>query len=126
MGKRVLAIDDEKVMLRLVKAILSRAGYDVVTNESIEEALVTLQGQSFDLITCDLMLPGISGLDFLRMLKDGEVQPRLPVIVVTAAGFQSELEQARAMGAADVLNKPFTSQQLIAVVETAFANSPSN
>ncbi len=119
MGKRVLVIDDEKVMLRLVRAILTRAGYEVATTESIEEALDLLRDQSFDLITCDLMLPGISGLDFLQMMQTGAVQPRVPVVVVTAAGFQSELEQARSLGAAHVLNKPFTSQQLVSVVETA-------
>lgn len=125
MGKRILVIDDEKVMLRLVKAILSRAGYEVVTSESIELALDILRDQSFDLITCDLMLPGISGLDFLKMMQSGAVQPRLPVVVVTAAGYQAELEQARAMGAAYVLNKPFTSQQLVSVIETSFTKFTS-
>ena len=119
MGKRVLVIDDEKVMLKLVKAILTRAGYEVATTESIEEALELLRGQNFDLITCDLMLPGISGLDFLQMMQTGAVQPRVPVVVVTAAGYQTELEQARSLGAVHVLNKPFTSQQLVSVVETA-------
>ncbi len=116
MGKRILAIDDEKVMLRLVQAILSRAGHEVVTAVTIEEALAAMQNQHFDLITCDLMLPGISGLEFLEMMRSGSIQPRLPVIVITAAGFQEELEKARHLGAASILNKPFTSQQLVQVV----------
>ncbi len=123
MGKKILVIDDEKVMLRLVNAILSRAGYEVATTESIEGALEIMQAQTFDLITCDLMLPGISGLEFLEMMADGKIQPRLPVIVVTAAGYQAELEQARASGAAQVLNKPFTSQELVSIVEAAFQTS---
>ena len=113
MGKRILAIDDEKVMLRLVQAILSRAGHEVVTVSTIDEALAAMQNQHFDLITCDLMLPGISGLEFLEMMRAGSIQPPLPVIVITAAGFQAELEQALQLGAASILNKPFTAQQLV-------------
>ena len=116
MGKRILAIDDEKVMLKLVQAILSRAGHEVVTAGTIDDALAAMQNQHFDLITCDLMLPGISGLEFLEMMRAGTIQPSLPVIVITAAGFRDELEKARQLGAAGTLNKPFTAQQLVEMV----------
>lgn len=124
MGKKILVIDDEKMMLRLVSAILSRAGYSVKTAGAISEALEQLALEPVDLITCDLMLPDISGLDFLQMMRDGQVTPAVPVVVVTAAGFQSELESARALGAAYVLNKPFTAQQLSEVVGTILDPQP--
>lgn len=116
MAKRILVIDDEKMMLRLVQSILSRAGYEVFTAETVDQALTCLEAQPFDLITCDLMLPGTSGLDFLEMMKTGEIQPARPVIVVTAAGFQAELDEARRSGAAEILIKPFTSTQLVELV----------
>ncbi len=124
MGNKILVIDDEKMMLRLVSAILSRAGYVVNTAGSIPDALAVLAVDTVDLITCDLMLPEVSGLDFLKMMQDGQVTPAVPVVVVTAAGFQSELENARALGAAFVLNKPFTAQQLTDVVESILNPQP--
>jgi len=124
MGKRILVIDDEKMMLRLVSAILTRAGYQVQTALAISEALDLLALAPVDLITCDLMLPDISGLDFLKMMQDGTVKPAIPVVVVTAAGFQAELEKAWNLGAAYVLNKPFTAQQLSEVVAGVLDRQP--
>lgn len=124
MGKRILVIDDEKMMLKLASAILARAGYQVQTAPSIREALDLLAAAPVDLITCDLMLPDVSGLDFLKMMRDGVVKPVVPVIVITAAGFQTELEMAKNLGAACVLNKPFTSQQLSEVVGSILNAQP--
>jgi CheY-like chemotaxis protein len=115
MGKKILVIDDDRMMLRLVTAILARAGYEVTNAATVSEALVSLKNNPVDLVTCDLMMPDISGLDFLKMMKDGAICT-VPVVVLTAAGHQAELEKASALGAAFVLSKPFTSQQLLEVV----------
>jgi len=118
MAKRILLIDDDPVTTRLMSTILVRGGYEVASVERVDDALETLDEQSFDLATCDLMLPGRNGLDFLSSIQEKGLTPRLPVVVVSATSFQAELDQARQMGAAGILAKPFTPQQLLDTVKS--------
>ena len=122
MAKRFLLIEDDQLTLRLMSAILTRAGHEVVAVERVPDAIAALKSQSFDLATCDLMIPDVSGLDFLGMMRKGDLPQHLPVIVVTATGFEAELEQAKNMGAAQILRKPFTSQQLLDTVASVLGH----
>ncbi len=116
MLKRILVVDDERVMARLVAAILTRQGYETHTAASVDEALKLFATLPFDLITCDLMLPDISGLEFLAMMQNGKVQPHVPMIFITGLALQESLDEARAQGAVNILTKPFSPQQLIDAV----------
>lgn len=116
--KRVLVIDDERMTARLVSGILTRQGYETQIAASVSEALDLLGKQSFQLITCDLMLPEISGLDFLKMMKNGMVQPKVPMMLITGLVNADSLAEARKLGVVNVLNKPFTPQQLIDAAAT--------
>lgn len=116
MSKRILVVDDERVMARLVAGILARQGYETQTASSVDEALKLLATLPFDLITCDLMLPDISGLEFLTMMQNGKVQPYVPMMLITGLARQESLDEARALGAVNVLTKPFSPQQFIDAV----------
>lgn len=112
----ILVIDDERITHRMISMILKRGGHETMTAESVPAALEILRTMPVDLVTCDLMMPGQSGLDFLRIVKADPALAALPVIIISAAGHATELDQAIDLGAAAVVNKPFTTRELEAVV----------
>jgi CheY-like chemotaxis protein len=120
MAKRILVIDDERVISRLAAGILTRQGYEAQTVASVGGALELLSTHPFDLITCDLMFPEISGLDFLAMMQNGKVKPDVPVMLITGLAQSESLDCAKPQGAVAVLTKPFTPQQLIDAVAMIF------
>jgi CheY-like chemotaxis protein len=92
--------------------VLKRGGNEVLAASSVAEALDILNDHAVDLITCDLMMPEQSGLDFLRIAKGNAALKNIPVVVVSAAGYKSELDEARHLGAAEVVTKPFSPSDL--------------
>lgn len=118
----VLAIDDELFAQRVLELALQRSGYAVVIAGSVAEGLKALEQRSIDVVTCDLMMPIESGLDFLRQVKDHPRWKEIPVIVVTAAGQKKELARAHELGAVASVSKPFSESQLKRVIESALVS----
>ena len=115
---RVLVVDDEKELLRSIERILRRDDLEVTTATSAEEALLGMQ-QTVppDLIISDLMMPGIGGLEMLKLVS--RKHPNVPVILITAhATLETAIEAIRA-GAYDYLPKPFGPEQLTITVQRA-------
>jgi DNA-binding response OmpR family regulator len=84
MAKRILIIDDEENIRLLYQEELSEEGYEVDVAASAEEALAFIERQKPDLITLDIRMPGVDGIEFLRMLRERDRE--VPVIIVTAYG----------------------------------------
>ncbi|MCH7645762.1 MAG: response regulator [Nitrospinae bacterium] len=82
--KRILVIDDEENIRLLYKEELADEGYEVSVAASAEEALVKIETERPDLITLDIRMPGVDGIEFLRLLRERDRD--LPVIIVTAYG----------------------------------------
>ena len=95
----------------------NRLGYDVQIAASGEEAVEAVREVPPDLVTLDVMLPGISGLDTLRELRG--LAPRLPIIMLSGHGRTQTIVEAVRMGAVDFLRKPFEPEEL----ETAFSRA---
>ena len=115
---KILVVDDEQELLTSIKLILSREKMDVVTANCAEEALLAMQ-QSLtpDLVISDLMMPGIGGLELLKLMRNK--MPTVPVILITAhATLETAIEAIRS-GAYDYLPKPFGPEQLTITVERA-------
>jgi two-component system response regulator AtoC len=108
--KRVLVLDDEFVVRQLMVEILERAGYAVEAAARPLGALEQVARGSFDVLVTDLVMPELSGLDVLRRVK--EQAPGLPVVLVTGQGTEENLARAKELGAAAVLEKPFSHAQL--------------
>jgi len=105
MNKKILVVDDEATIRMSLVEALGAEGYAVTDAETGEEALALCHGGGFDLLVTDLKLPGISGLDLLRALRN---QSRtLPVILMTAYGDVDTAVEAMRLGAYDYINKPF-------------------
>jgi DNA-binding NtrC family response regulator len=114
---RVLILDDEPDMVENCARILGRAGHQCVTATDPHKALEHLEAQHFDLLLTDLKMPGLDGMEVLRRAR--ELDPTLPVIVVTAfATIESAVEAVRE-GAFDYLPKNFSVEQLRIAVERA-------
>jgi CheY-like chemotaxis protein/nitrogen-specific signal transduction histidine kinase len=119
-GAKILVVDDSEEVREVLRELLSRHGYTVVTAPDGESGLVELETHSFDLAMVDLGLPGISGLEVANRLK-----PRWPgtqVALMTGYGDRLGSESTHPTGVDFVLAKPFSLDQLRSVVDHALAN----
>jgi CheY-like chemotaxis protein len=124
MTLRVLVIDDEPLTLEMLSVVLDMAGYEVMTASSIPDAWEILTYDSLpDAICCDLMLPGITGLDFLEQRLEKPEIAAIPVIVITGSGKRDWLEKAEKLGAYTCLGKPFEMKDLTSVLTQATFNN---
>ncbi|MGZ4388852.1 MAG: response regulator, partial [Gaiellaceae bacterium] len=114
---RILVIDDEPVVRCLMVEILGAALHDVAGVDDVEQALALLELEEFDLVVCDIVMPGCSGLELLGAIHAR--RPSLPVVLVTGAGTYENLSQALARGAAGLVTKPFSHAELQAAAADA-------
>jgi DNA-binding response OmpR family regulator len=109
MGKRVLLIEDEPNILEAISFILSRDGWTVHTHEDGETAMQKVIGFPPDMIILDVMLPGRSGFDILRDLRETDATKDIPVMMLTARGQEKDRELAMRLGANHFMTKPFSN-----------------
>lgn len=110
MGNRILVVDDEERIRRLLRMYLEKENFEIVEAEDGETALRIAQQEEFDLIVLDLMLPGIDGIEVctrLRQLKS------TPVLMLTAKGEEVNRVQGFEVGADDYVVKPFSPREVI-------------
>jgi DNA-binding NtrC family response regulator len=106
MEKRVLVVDDDQVVGKSFERVLTNKGYRVDTALSGREAFEKYAGGDFDMVFTDLRMPGEDGLEVARRIK--EMNPWLPIVVVTGYGTQEAEASAKAIGVAEFLQKPLT------------------
>lgn len=119
MSARILFVDDEPSIRKVVAAQLARDGHDVVLAEDGDAAVAALTASPVDLVLTDLRMPGLDGMGLLRWIET--TQPRLPVVVLTAHGTVDVAVEAMRHGAFDFLSKPFDQDELRAVVAKALS-----
>lgn len=113
--RRVLVVEDDGVALDLLEEILKRGGFLVSVAQTYEEALQRLLSDRISLILTDLKMPGKTGMDLLKTVKD--LYPDLPVILLTAFGDEHLWVEALSSGAVDLIPKPFKKQEILEVVK---------
>ena len=109
-SERILIVDDEGGMRRLLGRILTREGYDTTTAANGVEALRLVANERFDLVVTDIKMPEMDGLQLLQEIR--EFEPSLPVIVITAYGTIENAVQALRAGAYDYIAKPFEADEI--------------
>lgn len=117
-SERILIVDDEEGMRRLLSRVLSREGYETSTVASGAEALRLVANERFDLVVTDIKMPEMDGLELLAELK--QYEPSLPIIVITAYGTIENAVQALRSGAYDYIAKPFENDEIKLTVAKAF------
>ena len=112
----ILVVDDQPANLRAMNALLSRAGYTVLTASDAAQALALASQSTPDLILLDMMMPGVNGFELLALIKQDPALLRLPVVFLTAAQDREMLLRAFDAGAVDYVTKPFMPEELLARV----------
>jgi len=118
---RILAVDDDEVNLRVMKGYLDVAGYEFITATNGHEALEILETQDVDIVLLDLMLPGISGYEVCKKIREDAKTMVIPVIMVTAKDTTTDLVRGFITGANDYITKPFNREELLVRIENQLA-----
>src|SRR5262245_24162410 len=111
--RRVLVVDDEAGIRRVVRDALERAGHEVETAVDGQEAIELAENQTFDLLVTDLAMPRKSGLDLVREIRRAS---SIPILVLTVRGEEREKVRLLDAGADDYVTKPFGVEELLARV----------
>lgn len=112
MAQKILAIDDEALILDLVKIALETEGYEVITAERGSVGLEKAFAEKVDLILLDFMMPDISGFEACRRLKTNPATSNIPIVVLTAKVSDDDIKKIMETGAVDYMTKPFDPLQL--------------
>ncbi len=113
---KITVVEDEEALSVLLRYNLEAEGYDVETILRGDEADIRLQEQVPDLLILDWMLPGVSGIEICRRLRQRNETERMPIIMLTARGEESERVRGLSTGADDYVVKPFSTPELMARV----------
>jgi len=119
-NKKILAVDDERHIVRLVQVNLERQGYEVVTAFDGKEALEKVESENPDLIVLDVMMPYMDGFEVLQNLKKNQNTRDIPVIMLTAKAQDADVFRVWQSGVDCYLTKPFNPMELIAFVRRIF------
>jgi len=107
----ILLVEDDKNINKLMQTVLEQAGYHSIPTHSSEEALEVLDKVTVDLIVLDVMLPGMDGFEFTKMLRDHRME--MPILMVTALEEMADMTQGFTQGADDYMTKPINEEELI-------------
>lgn len=121
MAERILVVDDEIQITRVLRASLSAQRYDVRTANDPEEALRLFEEWHPDLVITDLVMPGMSGIDLCRAIRR---KSRIPILVLSVREQEHDKVEALDAGADDYVTKPFSSQELLARVRAHLRRAP--
>ncbi len=116
MTRRILTVDDSASILQVEKVVLGGAGYEVVQAADGAEALDELDGQKLDLVLTDLNMPRVDGVALIRAIRANPAYRLTPIIMITTESDDAKKQEGKAAGATGWIVKPFTPEQLLAVV----------
>ena len=117
---RVLVVDDEESMRHMLSIILKKEGYDIVCAEGGEQALKILGKDEFDFVICDIKMPGVDGVDFLKRLKtEQDIISQPTIVMMSAYGTIDMAIECMRLGAYDYISKPFKADEMILTLKKA-------
>jgi two-component system cell cycle response regulator DivK len=115
--RRILVVEDNPLNLKLVREVLSFAGYDVIEAQTGEEGLRAAEAAPPDLVLMDLQLPGIDGTETLHRLRENTLGPDVPIVAVTAFAMAEDKERASRAGFDGYIEKPISVRALPGQIE---------
>ena len=121
--RKILVVDDDPTMVKLINVNLKLNNYSVVEATSGEQALDVLVNEPLDLVVLDIMMPGVDGWEVLRRIRSGKETEELPVILVTAKTQDSDVIRGWELGADEYVIKPFNPLLLVEVIKMVLDRS---
>ncbi|MES2701469.1 MAG: response regulator [Bacteroidota bacterium] len=118
----ILVIEDDDIMLKAIRNILSKDGYTVVTAKDGKEAFEKLDSGTFDIVITDLMMPYANGLEVVSRLRTDESKKGIGIIVVSSVGNEETITEAFRLGADDYLKKPIMAGELLIRIRKLIAS----
>ena len=115
--QKILVVDDEAAVRRILTMRLAMAGYEVVSAADGEEALEMFASETPDLMVLDVMLPRLTGFEVLKWIRAHERLAKTPVLILTAKGQEPDRLTAQSLGVDEFITKPFSNQEVVACVE---------
>jgi len=122
MPKTILTVDDAATMRRMVSFTLKSAGHEILEAADGAIALSVLQSRPVDLVITDVNMPNMNGIELTRRLRTLPSYGRIPIILLTTESDPTKKAEGRAAGATGWIVKPFTQDQLLAIVAKLFPN----
>jgi DNA-binding response OmpR family regulator len=117
MSWRVLVADDDPEICTLIKTILRSPAFEVTACFDAESVLVNLHREAYDVLISDFMLPGISGLELITMVRADPVTAKIPILMISGHGHLEMEARAKDAGADQFLGKPFALSQMRTAVK---------
>ncbi len=118
--RKILVVDDERQIVKLVEINLKKHGYDVVCAYDGVEALEKVDSEKPDMLVLDVMMPRMNGFDVLKRLQANPETEHIPVIMLTAKAQDADIFQGWQSGVSSYLTKPFNPRELLTFVERIF------
>jgi DNA-binding response OmpR family regulator len=113
MAKKILVVDDERSICKLLKQVLEEKGYEIEFAHTGAEALEKLRKSTPDMVILDVMLPDTTGWQILKTMKTSETTKKIPALMLTQKNLVSDVEFAVDLGASGYLVKPFDIERLL-------------
>jgi two-component system chemotaxis response regulator CheY len=117
MAKTIMAIDDSASIRQVVGITLKKAGYDVIEACDGQDALSKLSGQKIHLMICDVNMPNMDGITFLKTVRQNPSYKFTPIIMLTTESQEAKKQEGKAAGARAWVVKPFKPEQMVAAIE---------
>ncbi len=121
MSKKILVVDDEPLLVALVKLRLESQGYEVVVAYDGVQALEAVKHSQPDMIVLDIMMPAMKGDEVCRRLRTNQQTKNIPIVVLTGSQHREFADLCLECGADEVLLKPFDSQELLQLIKKRIA-----
>ena len=118
MPKKIMVVDDEPYIARVIKFKLEQEGYTVISANDGITGLNKIKEEKPDLVLLDVMMPGMSGYEVCQKIKGDAELAGIPVVILTAKGQERDREQGFSMGASDYITKPFSPNRLLELVKS--------
>ena len=116
MSKRILVVEDQEDNRRILRDLLTNAGYEIIEAENGEEALAVAARERPDLILMDIQLPLLDGYEVTRRIKADPALRAIPIIAITSYALSGDESKARAAGCDAYVTKPYNSRALLAKI----------
>lgn len=116
MAYKILVVDDEPPIVRLMEFILARQGHQMLVAVNGEEALQKVRSENPDLVLLDIMMPRIDGYEVARTLRADPATQDLPIIMLSAKAQEEDIQKGIDVGVNEYITKPFSPEQLVHVV----------